>query len=409
MSRPLRIAQLTPYYHPSIGGVEGVVRYLSEELVRRGHSVDVLTANRLHRGIRHDPLPREEIVAGVRVRRFLPLFTLGHMSVCPGEVPALWKGGYDLLHTHVYRQPQGGLASAVGTLRSIPTVLHGHGPFDLEQFIGPAKRLAYRLYDAGPGSRLLRRTDHIIALTEGEKGRYAELGVDPGRIDVVPNAADGACFEDTDPLPFIRSHGLEGRRIILFMGILTGVKRPDLLVRALPRVRRAVPETFLVLAGPDTAAGLAGELERLARTLGVERHVKWVGPLRGREKHQAYAACELFALPSDWDPLPLVIPEAMAHGRPVVGSDASGPAAMIVPGETGLIVPKGDVEALAAALLRLLQDPPLARRLGERGRAVARERYTVGAAVDQIEAIYSRLGSRDGTGRSHARKKGAAI
>ena len=137
MSRPLRIAQLTPYYHPSIGGVEGVVRYLAEELVRRGHSVDVLTADRLHRGTRHDPLPREEVLQGVRVRRFLPLLTLGHMSLCPGEVPALWKGGYDLLHAHVYRQPQVGLASAVGRLRSVPLILHGHGPFDLDPSSAP--------------------------------------------------------------------------------------------------------------------------------------------------------------------------------------------------------------------------------------------------------------------------------
>ena len=137
--------------------------------------------------------------------------------------------------------------------------------------------------------------------------------------------------------------------------------------------------------------------------------MKWVGPLRGPEKQQAFAACELFALPSDWDPLPLVIPEAMAHGKPVVGSDASGPAAMIVPGGTGLIVPRGDEGALAAAILRLLQDPPLARRLGERGREVARQRYTVGAAVDAIEAIYARLGSRDGSSRSGTREKGAAI
>ncbi len=391
MKSVLRIAQLTPYYHPSIGGVEGVVRYLSEELVRRGHAVDVLTADRLHRGIKHDPLPREETLAGVRIRRFPSSFSLGHMSICLGEIPALWKGGYDILHAHVYRHPHGNLALTVGSLRAVPTVLHGHGPFGLERFNGAVKRTAYRVYDASLGGRLVRRAGRIIALTGYERDCYIRMGADPQHIRVVPNAADDDCFGRADPLPFIRRHGLEGRRIILFMGILSAAKRPDLLVRAMPRVRKEVPEALLVLAGPEHLPGVSAELDRLSRQLGVERHVRQVGPLRGLEKQQAFEACELFALPSDWDPLPLVIPEAMAHGRPVVGSDAVGPAEMILDGETGLIVPMGDVDRLAAALLRVLGDPGLAGRMGERAARVARERYTVSAAVNQIEEIYFQL------------------
>lgn len=389
MGEGLRIVQLTPYYDPSIGGVESVVRYLSEELVLRGHSVDVFAANRMHPG--HPPPQRakHELMNGVRVRRFADLIRCGHMSLCPGEIPALWTGGYDLFHAHVYRHPHVTLAAVLARWKNVPVVLHGHCPFASDEFLRSPKRIAYRLHDRWIGGKLLRGMQAVIALTRFERERYLAMGADPQRVHVLPNAASDDCFDKTDSGPFLRKHGLYGRRIILFMGTLSDVKRPDLLVRALPRVVRNVPQALLLLVGPDS--GIYGRLESQAQALGVSSYMRWVGPLYGAEKQQAYEACELLSLPSDWESFGLVIMEAMAHGKPVVGSDAIGPSCLIEPGETGLLVPRGDAEALAEALLNLLTRPQMCNRMGRRAAEVAGRQYRVRAVVDRLEEIYRDL------------------
>ena len=86
MSRQLRIAHLTPYYAPVIGGVEVVCQYLSEELANRGHEVHVFTGNRHHKGSLHRSMPRHEVIRGVHVHRFRSYVNVGHYGLWPGVI-----------------------------------------------------------------------------------------------------------------------------------------------------------------------------------------------------------------------------------------------------------------------------------------------------------------------------------
>jgi glycosyltransferase involved in cell wall biosynthesis len=382
----LKICQITPYYHPSIGGVEEVARYLSEELVRRGHEVHVFTAKRLHKGRPPLPLPRRETLNGVAIRRFSSLVNLGHMSMCPGMVPALIGGRFDVMHVHNYRHPHSEVVSVAGKACRALTVLHGHGPFFRAESAGSRKAALYGWYDRSARSGILKRIDWVIALNRSERDHYIRLGAAPSKIEIIYNAAEDACFGVADPAPFIAKHGLKGRRVVLFIGILNRYKRPDLAVHAISRVIPTHPDVCLVLAGPD--GGLLGAVREAADRLGIAEHVRYVGPLYGDEKHQAYACAEITLLPSDEDPYPLVILEAMAHGRPVIGSDAVGPREMILHGETGFIVPRGNSEAIAASAMRLLGDAKLRLAMGNHAREVAARKHSVGGAVDRLEALY---------------------
>lgn len=398
MSDVLRIAHLTPYYWPHIGGVESVVQDLSEGFTRRGHEVHVITANRDQKGRFDAQCPHEEQINGVNVHRFRAYVKLGHYSLCPGIASFLMHHRFDILHSHCYRQPQGEIAALVGRHRNIPTILHGHGFFPS----GPVKRILYGLYDQFAKRELLNQFDHFIVLTDSEKERFVALGVDPRKISVIPNGVDDECFQKIDPTAFRKKFGLTGKKVILFMGILKRIKRCDLLIRALPEIARRVPDVLVLLVGPD--AGEYAKVKDIAEHLKVSNHFKWIGPLYGKEKHQAYSAADFLILPSDEEGFPRVLLEAMAHAKAVIGTDTVGSSAIILDQVTGFVTTRGSVEDIVTAALRLLTNPMLCEKMGRKARDVAIAKYQISQVVERLEALYYRLAAVKGNPKAQQLK-----
>jgi len=191
------------------------------------------------------------------------------------------------------------------------------------------------------------------------------------------------------PLPGLRGEGrppqsvpaLPERPGVLFVGRLVEQKGPELLLAALAQV--GVPcEARFVGEGP-----LRPLLEEKARGLGVR--ATFSGWLEGEALLRAYAEASVVAVPSVWnEPFGLVGLEAMASGKPVVAFARGGIPDWLEHEVTGLLVPPKDVSALAAALRRLLQDRPLARRLGEAGRRRAHERFSMTQHIQRLLDIY---------------------
>jgi glycosyltransferase involved in cell wall biosynthesis len=101
------------------------------------------------------------------------------------------------------------------------------------------------------------------------------------------------------------------------------------------------------------------------------------------------AGCDVFCLPSRMEGMPLVVLEAMAQGKPVVATAVGGTGELVVDGETGVLVPPDDVDALAGALARLLSDSELARRMGEAGRARVERDFSLAASTARVLSLYA--------------------
>jgi glycosyltransferase involved in cell wall biosynthesis len=385
----LKIAQLTPYYAPVIGGVEVVCQYISEELVSRGHEVHVLTANRFHKGSPSVTLPSYETIKGVHVHRFRSYLNIGHYGFFPGLTGPLTQEGFDIIHCHGYRQPQSEIASRFGARNKVPTVLHVHGGFYTRSRL---KRLLYDTYDWSARRHLTNRFDHFIALSEPDLDRLVQLNVARDNISVVRNAAEPQAFQSANSAAFRKKYGLEGKKVVLYLSILHHFKRPDLLIQAFPRILAQAPDAFLVLAGPD--AGELAKVQQLAKKLAVTDHYRWIGPLRGKEKHEAFECAEFIALPSDEDPYPLVLLEAMAHGKPLLTTSVVGQAPMIERNEAGIIIAPRDLSSLIDGAVRLLTDPPYRDSIGRNARRLAERTFSARAVVDEIETVYGHLTAR---------------
>ena len=230
-----------------------------------------------------------------------------------------------------------------------------------------------------PGARtLLRRIarghDVITYLGDYQRTRLARaLGGLTDLQRLAPGVDVDAFHPGVDGSAVRRRHGLTGRPVIVCVSRLVPRKGQDMLIRALPAVRRRVPDAALLLVsgGPYRA-----KLERLAREQGVESDVVFTGSVPWAELPEHYAAGDVYSMPCrtraaglDVEGLGIVYLEASATGLPVVGGNSGGAPDAVREGETGFVVGGRDIAALAARLVDLLSDPTRAKAMGEAGRA----------------------------------------
>lgn len=386
MNFQLKIAQIAPYYYPSIGGVSSVTQYIAEELVRRGHKVDAITAYKDHRGRPPLNVPFNEMVNGVNVFRYNSILNISHMSVMPGLFPHFIKNKYDVVHYHSYRHPLCDISATFGKINSSVNVLHGHGPFFEKGEIGKAKEIVYRSYDFIAKKLTLKWSDKIIALNKFEQENFNRLISDKNKVTILANAADNESFLKTDPSKFVLKYNLEGKKIILCLGILNESKRQDLLIEALPKIVNEVPDAYLLLVGPD--GSLLQKVKETANRLNMNDYYKFLGPLMGIDKHNAYDSASIFALSSDKDAYPLVIAEAMAHNLPVVATDSRGPKDMVHNCIDGFVLKKGDVNGIADSIIKLLKNENLRIEMEKKARMNAEKNHSAKGVVDQLEKMY---------------------
>ena len=224
--------------------------------------------------------------------------------------------------------------------------------------------------------RLYRQAARVIALTHDEAGRLRHAGVGPDAIEVIGHGVsvrgggDGSAFRDR--------HGLGSAPLVLFLGRKTADKGYDLLLEAAFELWSQVPDARIVLAGtPGAPRPVPPSMD--------DPRVVDLGHIDDREREDAYAACDVFCLPSEAEAFGLVILEAWSYGKPVVVSDIPTLVER-VGGGGGLVVPR-DAGQIAGALARLLTNEVLRRNQGDLGRSVA-ERSTWQRAARSMAALY---------------------
>lgn len=287
--------------------------------------------------------------------------------------------GASLLHTHTHLAGNV-LGRVAARLAGIPVISHMH----IENHLRSdwlSRALQIRLDNAT--ARLCAR---ILAVSEATRAALERQGYPRDRLEVVRNGielADLAAPASLDELGVP-----QGARVVLHVGRLCEAKGQRELIRALPALPANV---HAVLVGKDleTRGSFACELEGEAERLGVRERLVLAGP-RG-DVPELLAACEVLALPSWIEGLPLVVLEAMAQGRPVVVSAVGGTPELVADGETGLLVPPRDPAALARALGELLGDPERAHALGEAGRRRAAAEFSAEAMAGRVLQVYREL------------------
>jgi glycosyltransferase involved in cell wall biosynthesis len=405
----MRVLHVSQRYLPAIGGAERHAADISEELVRRGHEVDVFASRALDFYSWKDELPAHEQINGVnvyrfrsmrrgkkvwqmlqfgqyhywrtRARRYEPFIFLGGGPISPGMFWTILRRGrtYDLIHlsTLVYSHVTYGCWAA--RRLHVPVVITPH--CHAEQEVS---------YNVGYQRWAMQQADHVIADTRAERDLLLDLGLDPWRVSV---AGLGLCVEDyeraanwnrTDAR---RRLGLpEEGFVTLFLGRKTAYKGLDVTLEAYGLLQERYPHIHLLAVGPETDYSQTLWPRYRDRT-NVHVH----GSVSDDEKLAALVACDCLALPSSGEAFGIVFLEAWLLGRPVLGNRTPVAESIIDHGRDGFLVAPGDTVDLAASIERLIQVPGLVREMGARGREKVVSRYTTPRITDRVEGVYLRV------------------
>ena len=357
----VRVYLVTPGGESGRGGMGRSARYLAREWRARGHGgLEVVDSY------------------GPGVRALMPAY---FATALLRVATAAALGRADLLHVNMAERGsvlRKGLVVWLGVAFGVPVLVHCHGAdfADWHRALGPARR---RLVVA-----TLRRAERVVVL-----GRHwrafvvGELGLTADRVEVLPNAAP-----EPEPAGAAAPPGdaVDGRPVrLLFLGRLGDRKGVPELLRALadPSVRGL--GWAAVLAGDGEVDRFRAEIE----VLGLEDRVRVAGWVGEDEARRLLAASDVLVLPSRNEGLPVAVLEAMAHGLAGVATPVGAIPDAVVDGDTGLLVPPGDVRALAGALARVIADPALRRALGGRARTRFEAGFSLRAHADGLARIYA--------------------
>jgi glycosyltransferase involved in cell wall biosynthesis len=345
----MRILCALTYYRPYTSGLTIYVERLATALVRRGHSVTVLTSQ-------YDPsLPRSEIINGVRVVRAPVIARVSKGVIMPtfGAIATALALTHDAMSLHLPQFDAPGLALR-GRLRRQPVVLTYHS--DLQLPPGMLNRVANQVVDVAnlaAGSLATR----IVAYTRDFAEHSPFLRRFNKKIVVIPPPVEVATISPAEVATFRERWNLRGP-VIGMAARLAAEKGVEVLLKALPQIIAQHPEARVLFAGPyEHVLGEAAYARRLAPEFArFARHWTFLGTLEPREMAAFFANLDVLTVPSlnSTETFGLVQVEAMLCGTPSVASALPGVRQPVHQTGMGEVVPIGDHAALAAALLRVI-------------------------------------------------------
>jgi starch synthase len=236
--------------------------------------------------------------------------------------------------------------------------------------------------DLAARRRALASADRVIAVSRGILRAYPERLVDRGRARVVRSLPPSPDVRPHEASDVRKRFDLGDRPVVLYAGKRSVGKGTAVLVSAMETIRAELPGVQFVFAGKGDLA------------LPAHDAVVALGSVDQATLFGLYAAADVVVVPSIWpEPLSRVLLEAMRFGRPVVASAVGGSPEIVDDGVTGVLVPRGDAGALAAAVTGLLRDPERRARMGAAAARRAAQEFDEGRLVDQLVDAYASLGA----------------
>jgi glycosyltransferase involved in cell wall biosynthesis len=383
----LKIAQVNSYFHPfMIGGAEWYIYNISRELVKSGHEVTVFTAD--HYG--KESAPAEEIVEGIRVRRIPLRLDLSYrMKLWDGLAEALRRESFDVIHAYDYAQTHSLDALRAAKLSGVGTALT---VFDVHSSIPRAwyKQMPMDFFDGYFARRTFSLATRILVRAPQLVKDLPDIEHWESKVRITPSGVRPESFSDYDGGEFRRKHSIEGSPMILFLGRLNPLKGPQFIIEAAPQLVKEFPGIVFVFVGADQS-GFLKQLQTRASELGVSSHVYFTGiEVDFESKMQAYAACDVFCLPTSYEGTSQAIFEAMTQGKPVVATRTGGIPSQIEDGQDGYLINHGDIHALTETIASCLRNASVSKSMGARARAKSMDyQYPILAAG--IQSIYEEI------------------
>jgi len=371
--KKIRILQTPVRFYPYTGGVEIYVLNLSQELIKRGHSVKVVCANE----------PKSDLteIDGINVQRLNYIGKISNTNITLGLFFALLKENFDIIHTHFPSPWVADISMIISFLKRKPLILTYHNDAVTAGKMGVLTEVYNRVF-----LKLLLKGSAKILVTQPEYiNRSKYLYKYKNKIEIIPNGIDTKIYfqKNINKIP----------NQIFFLSILDKYhtyKGLDCLIKAIKIVRTKIPDIRLIVGG-------SGDMEKnykfLAKKLELEKNIEFRGFIESNKLVDLYNQSELFVLPSTGiqEGFGIVLLEALACGTPVIATNIVGIAKEIKDNKCGIIIPYNDAKRLAQAIIRIIKNINLQKKMIIKGKLLIQDKYDWNKIVKMVENIYLRV------------------
>ncbi|KAA6431460.1 glycosyltransferase [Dyadobacter flavalbus] len=379
----MRILNICAYTW-AIGGPARIIYDHTSEVIRQGHSVDILSP--MTPGEKMYPVPEgARLIACARttpVSNFYREFSLDMYKYLKAHISE-----YDVIHMHGIWH-FGSLAPFLIPNKAVKVItIHGL----LDKWAVAHSKWKKQLVTALYQKKLLGKADLIqINNTDEEEDVIRYLGYRPANMVIVPNGMKLSEYSQLPPKGLFRSrHQIrKDQQMILFMGRLNIKKGLDLLLPAFLEIQNKLPEAILVLAGPDD--GYKQETEDFIRKNNLNERVRLVGMLTDTDKKEALSDADLFVLPSYSEGFSIAVLEAMASKVPALVSDRVGFGDYIRRYDAAHLTPLSS-KGVAEGLLKILQDHAYAQDLAKHAYQMVSENFDIQVVANQLLEEYNKV------------------
>ena len=388
---------VTPEYFPISGGTGAYVFYLSHSLQQMGHNVHVVA---------RDKQDSEDTVNEIKVH---------YITGVGNALTRYWKFarsaskkikelneqiGFDIIHANLPLVP----SFAIPKQASKAVVCAVHSTWKGEAIVtkkdnpkelNPNEKAMLRFNSVlrSYEKKLMNRSDALIAVSKYTVNELTDLyGINPEKIHVIYNGVDTQKFKPRPNKTQLRKQfSLEpDKKIILFVGRLYHRKGLEPLLRSIHQVLKEFSNVTFAISGTGFKEK-EESLRNLAKKLDIENHIKFLGYIADEKLPELYSASDIFVLPAIYENFPFAILEAQSSALPVISTNVGGIPEFLEDGKNGFVIEAGDERELTKKLLKLLENPVLAKQMGATGRELIEKNLSWDIITNQVIDLYHKL------------------
>ncbi len=394
----MKILHIVSSYWPAfkMGGPIRSVHLLNKSLIEKGVDVSVFTTNAGLENEKNRELGMKETIDGVRVFRF-PYYGYINYSFSPA---LFWKlkreiKNFDVVHiAEIWNFP---VFAAVFWARVYgkPYVFSPRGSLMIEPL--KKSRIKKKIFLFLAVKNFLKNAAMIHFTAEAEKEEYLKAGLPLMNFVIIPNSIDFKNLEkdaeESKDIDFKKDFGISpDKKTILFLSRIDWKKGLDTLIPAFAGAAKQYHNLVLILAGADSL-NYKKTVESLIKVNGVEDRVIFTGLLEGAARAAAFKSADMFVLSSLAENFGMAVAEAMYFGLPVIITKYVGISPEIAKNSAGIVIEKKEKD-LAEAILKILNNPDMAKKMGEQGRELVKKEFSPPIVADKILKLYNEINGR---------------
>lgn len=387
----INVGMLTPFFTGELGGPYNVITEIAPYLENLGVATKVFTTSAIKKFGRKKTEFYEVKTKNFQIFRLDSFLRFKEYRISFSLLPVLFRNekSIDIIHSHALRSYQEDMGALFSILHNKPLIISPHGGISINWDY--SDKIPKMISDKLVGYLKKKLINiHYIAVTRMEIPLIRKYGgVSKENIHYIPLGVNTEIFKPVDSKQLKEKIGLENYDVILYVGRIAKGKGVDKLIQMLNIIHQENKSVKLVIIGGN--AGYLHIVNDLIQKYNLSEYVLYLGYISKQNLPLYYSMSDLVIYPSRQEIFGLVLCEAMACGKAVIGSNIMGPSEIIIDGKTGYTSDFRNIEELSVKILKLLEDRKLLDEMGRRGLERVKKNFTWQKAAKSHFELYKKV------------------